>query len=26
LVVLVMFSKNSLAPKADGEPYDKGKR
>jgi simple sugar transport system permease protein len=26
LLVLVMFSKNSLAPKADGEIYDKGKR
>jgi ABC-type uncharacterized transport system permease subunit len=26
LLVLVMFSKNSQAPKADGEPYDKGKR
>jgi len=26
LIVLVMFSKNSQAPKADGEPYDKGKR
>lgn len=26
LMVLVLFSKNSQAPKADGEPYDKGKR
>ncbi|HBF36131.1 MAG TPA: sugar ABC transporter permease [Firmicutes bacterium] len=26
LLVLVLFSKNSRAPKADGEPYDKGKR
>ncbi|MGE5583854.1 MAG: ABC transporter permease [Bacillota bacterium] len=26
LVVLVLFSKNSQAPRASGEPYDKGKR
>jgi len=26
LIVLVMFSKSSQAPKAAGEPYDKGKR
>lgn len=26
LIVLVMFSKYSYAPKASGEPYDKGKR
>jgi len=26
LVVLVIFSKNSAAPKAEGIPYDKGSR
>jgi len=26
LVVLILFSKNSAAPKAEGIPYDKGTR